>query len=139
VYPLRQGDDVLVGRAYHNALMIRHLGVQLDEIPTIEGYDSTCLGDGKSELVRIGNPLAGSPRLLGGEHVMPEPAQFVNDPSIKVLVSIQPGHYGLGPLVLPDGLLDFLRVLLIISPGCVQLGLGEGREESSTDALVRHA
>src|SRR5206468_501138 len=99
---------ILVPRAADDAGVDGILPVQAREMTAIERQNTTAVRRGVRQDLWVA--AAGMPRLLNRGYVVPQGAEAFDDAVMEILVGVQQGHERLRLRVLPDGLLDLLRV-----------------------------
>lgn len=111
--------DVL--RADDDAVMIRLLLVQADEIAPIDGEHCSvqCNGEGKD--VPVFDAPIRLPRLDHRQNIVAQAAQLINNLNREILVGIEPRHRS-GCLLLTDRLLNLLQVGINVEPGIDEIG-----------------
>jgi hypothetical protein len=69
------------------------ISVEADEIQPVQGEHGTVLLRSERQDLIVWDFLVGSPGFIGREHIVPETAEFLDDPLGKILVGIERGHH----------------------------------------------
>jgi hypothetical protein len=110
-------SKVEVERANDDARMIRHCGMQPDEVLAIEREECPDVRSREKQDRLVWERVPGLTGVGDCHHVMPEPTQFLDNGQWEVLVSQETRHCGSSGFVLADLFGDLLAMRADVRPG----------------------
>ena len=129
-------NEIRIKGANNDAFVIRVPVMQSDEVLAVQRNHSPVFLAGKSQYFFIGYRLFCFPGFLNRQHIMPKPAQFLDDRQREGLIRIESSHV-LSRFVFTDLLFDVIGMRAVIRPGIRQIFSAEGWETSQEIRLAR--